>query len=382
MTQLVTFAKLKLIKMKILVNTLRWLVGLLFIFSGLIKVNDPSGLSYKMQEFFEVWGIHWMNPFSMALAIFMNICEVVAGVGLILGVSKKFFSGFLLLLIIFFTFLTSYVLFSGKITACGCLGDCIPLTPIQTFGKDVILSIMALIIYIKRDYIEPFAPKIATSLILGLSLIGSFLTQLYVLDKLPFLDCLPYKTGNNLLEQMKKPAAATDDEFAYVFEYKKEGKTIEYTDATLPENLDSTYVFVGRKEKLVKKGNGLKAKIVDFTLKTNSGNDTTQAILHSTGKYVFILMKEFPDHSHTLDKRLDEKILKQLEAKNIPVYVVTADAVNAPDFKQKNVMVLSCDATVIKTAARVNPTYFVMNGANILAKYSYSNANKIFNFLP
>ena len=77
--------------MKILVNTLRWLVGLLFIFSGLVKVNDPSGLSYKMQEFFDVWGIHWMNPFSMSMAIFMNICEVVAGVGLILGVSKKFY---------------------------------------------------------------------------------------------------------------------------------------------------------------------------------------------------------------------------------------------------------------------------------------------------
>ena len=102
-----------------------------------------------------------------------------------------------------------------------------------------------------------------------LSLAACVFIQDLVINYLPFIDCLPYKTGNNLLEQMKKPAAATDDEFAYVFEYKKDGKTIEYTDATLPENLDSTYEFVGRKEKLVKKGNGLKAKIVDFTLKTN-----------------------------------------------------------------------------------------------------------------
>ena len=41
--------------MKLLVNTARIIVGVLFIFSGLVKANDPLGLSYKMQEFFEVW---------------------------------------------------------------------------------------------------------------------------------------------------------------------------------------------------------------------------------------------------------------------------------------------------------------------------------------
>ncbi len=363
--------------MKTLVNTLRWLVGLLFIFSGLVKINDPSGLSFKMQEFFEVWGIHWMNSLSMSFAIIMNTCEVVAGVGLILGFYKRFFSGFLLLLIIFFTFLTSYVLFSGKITACGCLGDCIPLKPIQTFGKDVILTIMALIIYLKREHIQPLLPGLISSVIVGIAVIASFITQFYVLDKLPFVDCLPYKVGNNLLEQMKKPANATADEFAYMFEYKKDGKTIEYSEANLPENLDSTYEFVGRNEKLVKKGNGLKANIVDFNLKTATGIDTTQAILNQSGKYIMLFVKEFA----AADKRISTDILNSLASKNISVIVVTADANHAPAFTQKNVVVLSCDATVIKTAARVNPTYFVMNGADIIAKYSYADADKIFSYL-
>jgi len=367
--------------MKTLVNTLRWLVGLLFIFSGLIKVNDPSGLSFKMQEFFDVWGIHWMNSLSMTMAIFMNVCEVVAGVGLILGISKRFFSGFLLLLIIFFTFLTSYVLFSGKITACGCLGDCIPLTPIQTFAKDVVLTLMALLIYEKREHIQPYFSRYLSVIIITIALLGAFGTQLYVLNNLPFLDCLPYKVGNNLLEQMKKPANATADEFAYVFEYKKDGKTIEYSETNLPENLDSSYVFVARNEKLVKKGNGLKAKIVDFNLKTASGNDTTEAILHLTGKYVMMMMKQFPNSEAGFNELVNENVLTRLDAQNIPLFIVTADAVHAPVFKHRNITVLSCDATVIKTAARVNPTYFVMKGADILAKYSYPNAEKIFTYL-
>ena len=41
--------------MKSLITVLRYIVGILFIFSGLVKANDPLGLAYKMQEFFEVW---------------------------------------------------------------------------------------------------------------------------------------------------------------------------------------------------------------------------------------------------------------------------------------------------------------------------------------
>jgi uncharacterized membrane protein YphA (DoxX/SURF4 family) len=43
----------------------RWIVGLLFIFSGLIKANDPLGLSYKMQEFFEAWSWYALNDLTL-----------------------------------------------------------------------------------------------------------------------------------------------------------------------------------------------------------------------------------------------------------------------------------------------------------------------------
>ena len=41
--------------LNITLTIIRIFVGVLFIFSGLIKANDPSGLAYKMGEFFEVW---------------------------------------------------------------------------------------------------------------------------------------------------------------------------------------------------------------------------------------------------------------------------------------------------------------------------------------
>ena len=79
-------------------------------------------------------------------SILMITLEVVLGVALLLGWRTKMVSWLLLLLMLLFTFLTSYVLFSGKIRACGCFGDCIPLTPVQTFTKDIVLLILVFII--------------------------------------------------------------------------------------------------------------------------------------------------------------------------------------------------------------------------------------------
>ena len=129
--------------MKLAVNIARVLVGVLFIFSGLVKAIDPLGLAYKMQEFFEAWHdggylpglMNWLNGHALLFSVIMISLEVILGVALLLGMWKKLTAWLLLLLMLFFTFLTSYVVFSGKIATCGCFGDCILLTPMQTFTK-------------------------------------------------------------------------------------------------------------------------------------------------------------------------------------------------------------------------------------------------------
>src|SRR6185503_10150256 len=128
--------------MKILVNIARVIVGVLFIFSGLVKANDPLGLSYKMQEFFEIWHLTKFDSWTLALSVAMNAFEIIAGVALLLGVRIRIFIWLLLLLIVFFTFLTGYTYVTGKPTNCGCFGDCIPITAKTSFLKDVILTLL------------------------------------------------------------------------------------------------------------------------------------------------------------------------------------------------------------------------------------------------
>lgn len=359
--------------MKVLLTVIRIMVGALFIFSGLVKANDPLGLSYKMQEYFQVWEMTWLNDYALVFALVMNVFEIVAGIAVLLGWRMKIFSWLLLLLIVFFTFLTGYAAFSGKIAACGCFGDCIPLTPIQSFWKDVVLLFMIIFLLLNYRRVHAVLPGRIAAIVILASLVATALFQWFVLRHLPVVDCLPYKKGNNLVEQMKTPPGYIPDQYQYVFRYKKDGKLIEFPEDKLPADLDDSYEFVDREEKLVKKGNNLKAKISDFSLTTPDGKDVTQAILNQRGRYLMLFAPTL-DKDH--EERYNQREWMQLEL-NLPLIIVTADVEAFRKFTGNRFTILRCDGTVIKTAARANPTYLVMEGPVVLGKYSWADVHKL-----
>ena len=348
------------------IKIIRWSVGLLFIFSGLIKANDPLGLSYKMQEFFEVWGMIYFNDYTLALSLIMNTLEILAGVALLIKFPYKQTLWLLLGLIVFFTFLTGYALFSGKIKTCGCFGDCIPLTPQTSFIKDIILFICIVILLFTQKKIKAHMhPGLGISILL----ITTFLVgygQKQVLTHLPFIDCLPYKQGNDIKEKMQSPKGAIADSVTIMMEFEKGGKKYFFDANNFPNDFDSTYMYIDRKEVVVSKGNGLKAGIGDFTLTTLSGLDTTKKIFITPIPYVLIFAG-YVDNSIPWN----EMILKLREKYKL-IYVVTADKAGAIQ-SLPGVNVLIGDITMIKTAARVWPTIFVMNGSTIVLKTTYQD---------
>ncbi len=355
----------------------RIIVGVLFIFSGLVKANDPLGLSYKMQEFFEVWGMRSLNDYTLFFSLAMNTFEIVAGVAVLLGWRMKLFSWLLLLLIIFFTFLTGYAQFSGKIKTCGCFGDCIPLTAMQSFIKDLILLVLIIFLFVYRDIIKPFWTSSVNGLIVLSSVLFCIVLQWYVLKHLPIVDCLPYKAGNNLVEKMKIPEGAVADSFAINFKYLKDGKEVAFDMNNFPEDFDdSSYQFVDRVQKLVRPGTAV-AAINDFSLRSMSGTDTTDAILNQPNPYVMLFLKDISSARKGWASHVPQ-IAEACKQKNIPFYIVSAVADRAQEQLRdiKNIVYLKCDATVIKTAARENPTYIIMRQADVLAKFADADYEK------
>ncbi len=361
--------------MKQVLIIIRWTVGLLFIFSGLVKMNDPLGLTYKMQEFFDVWGWYFFDSYALYLAIFMNVLEVVCGVALLLGKRMKLFTSILLLLIIFFTFLTGYALLSGKIKTCGCLGDCLPLTPLQSFIKDLLLLVLIVVLFIYYKKIIPKFNTILSDIILVITLFSCVFIQQYVLFHLPFYDCLPYKIGNNIVEQMQKPKNYTPDSTTIIYQYTKNGKQIAFDQDNFPANFDSTFIFVNRIDKLIKKGSN-EPKIISFNLTTLSGQDTTEAIFN-TPKYVLVMSNEYPsDYQKWHTDLLTAKAW--CNKNNIPLFYVTSQLNDQlARLSSDSLTILKCDGTLIKTAARVNATYLLMNKATIYNKYSYKDFDKV-----
>ncbi|HUH34094.1 MAG TPA: MauE/DoxX family redox-associated membrane protein, partial [Daejeonella sp.] len=139
---------------KLLINFSRLFTGVLFIFSGLIKANDPLGFGYKLQEYFEVFHTSFLHDYATAIGILLCTLEIILGAMLLLGFFTRKVALGLLLLIIFFTFLTFYSAFFEVVTSCGCFGDAIPLTPWQSFSKDLVLLFFIVIIYLNRDSIR------------------------------------------------------------------------------------------------------------------------------------------------------------------------------------------------------------------------------------
>ncbi|WP_018614190.1 BT_3928 family protein [Segetibacter koreensis] len=364
--------------MKIPLYIIRIIVGVLFIFSGLIKANDPMGLSYKMQEFFEVWGLQSLDSYTLVLAVVMNTFEIVAGVAVLVGWQIRIFSRLLLLLIIFFTFLTGYALFSGKIKTCGCFGDCIPLTPKESFIKDLVLLILIVVIFIKQNTVSPFLNRFAGSAFMTSAVLFCIVSQWYVLKHLPVIDCLAYKKGNNIIDKMKIPDGAVADSFAIKFRYKTAGKEVEFGSDNFPDDFnDSTYQFVDRVQELVRPGTAT-AAISDFILYGESGEDTTMAILNQQGYYVMLLSKDANEAETDWNKNAVD-VSTVCVTKKIPFFIVTAttEAAEKQLPATENIHYLKCDATVIKTAGRVNPTYFIMKQANIIGKYANSDYEEV-----
>jgi uncharacterized membrane protein YphA (DoxX/SURF4 family) len=382
--------------MKVLINICRILVGLLFIFSGLVKANDPLGLGYKMQEFFEIWNsglasgsfflktplislFDFLHEHSLFLSVVMIAFEIIAGAALLLGWQMRLFSWLLLLLIIFFTFLTGYAYLSGKFKNCGCFGDCIPITPLTSFLKDILLTILIVFLFVKQKWIKPVFSNRTTNLLMALITFASFAIQWYVLNYLPVFDCLAYKKGKNIPEQMKMPANAIPDSTVITFVYEKQGKQIEFTADKFPADFDSTYKFVSRYDKVVRKGKNNEPPIKGFVLTGLSETDSTSIILEQPN-VILLYIDNFDIPLKKWQNNISKLYEKTVDRK-VPIYIVTSHMQEVIDQLKgtplASIQILKSDNTAIRTAARTSPCIYYLQKGTIAGKWSYHGADEV-----
>jgi uncharacterized membrane protein YphA (DoxX/SURF4 family) len=382
--------------MRIPVRVIQVIVGVLFIISGLVKANDPLGLAYKMEEFFDLWNLSlsaghffakspligllkFLDDHNLFLSISMITLEIVTGVALLLGWMKKFILYLLLVLIVFFTFLTGYAYLSGKFTNCGCFGDCLPITPKTSFTKDIVLLLMIIFLIIGQKFIQPiFSGKMRT-IILAAALIFTLALQWYVLKYLPLADCLPMKKGNNLTVETKPPKNSIPSvyETRLVYQNKTNGQLRdmtmdEFNNSKIWE--DSNWKWVKTDPKLVKQGTDI-PRLQNFVLTTTGGTDSTEAILNDPSYQVFY----FVDAKKRNSQLVDTAFLRYAKSRGIQPMIITSSP--AAFSGEQNYPVVSCDGTVFRIAARVNPTIYLVKQGLIINKWPLARINSARDFI-
>jgi len=365
-----------------LLNFCRGFVGILFIFSGLIKANDPLGFGYKLEEYFEVFHMPFFSSMATGIAILLCVFEIVLGALLLFGFWRKQVTAGLLIVIIFFTILTFASAFFKVVTSCGCFGDAIPLTPWQSFSKDIVLLIMIVYLFIHKESIRPVTSHVGwQSAWFALVLIFSLMFSQYTYSRLPILDFLPYKVGANIPELMRIPPGAKPDEYSIVYNLKNkstgEEKTMNDKDYLKTEIWkDENWEIVGTPEsKLVKKG--YEAKIKDLLITDASGTDYTKELIENPYYTLLVVSYDLTAADEDGMGKINAIALNAAEQFNIRTVLLTStSAQNADAYSKKMKLfmeVFYADAVPLKSMVRASPGVLLLKNGVIINKWHYNS---------
>lgn len=363
--------------MKILVTISRILVGLLFIISGLIKLNDPVGFSFKLEEYFSpgVLNLDFLTPYALAIAIVLVIFETLLGVMLLLGYKPKFTVWSLLLMIVFFTFLTFYSAYFNKVTDCGCFGDAVKLTPWESFSKDVVLLVLILILFFGYRMIKPFPSLRIARWGSLLALVFCVWFANYVYNHLPVVDFRPYKIGTNIEEGMSIPEGAPKPVFEYAWKFDVNGEEKIITTTGEYPTVDGEFIDVETTE--VQKG--YEPPIHDYTME-RGGADHTSDIM-GWERVLVIVSRDIQKADEDGLQKL-KSIAEQARKKGYKVIGMSAsNEEQIAPYRTKYGLDFDfyfCDLTTLKTIVRSNPGFLLLNKGVIVQKKHFNDADELF----
>ncbi len=351
--------------MKLLEKIIQLFIGGLFIFSGVVKVNDPVGTAIKLEEYFAVFSediAEFFNvfvPYALPLAVVLVTLEIVLGVALLVGFRKKDTIKALFGLIVFFTFLTFYSAYFNKVTDCGCFGDAIPLNPWQSFTKDVILFVLILVLMFRMKLYKNSNSVIAGG-VTGLSVVLSLIVAFVAIEHLPFKDFRVYKKGASIPELMEAKVSCN-----YIYVMEKNGQLEEFSEYPT----DPSYTY---KDMKITNEKECTPKVTDYNLTDADGNDQTAYSLE--GKKFIIVVHKVEKADAESFKKING-LVEKLENQGIEPMIFSSDA-SIDDLRHEVQLAAPyyfADATVLKTIIRSNPGLLYLENGVVKNKWHYND---------
>ena len=359
--------------MKFLYSFSRLILGLTFIFSGFVKGIDLLGVNYKLIDYFNAWGMEFLIPFAMVLSILLSGTEFIIGISLICNTLISVTSFISFLYMIFFTSITFLILKTNPVSDCGCFGDAIILTNQETFLKNIILLIFAILIIKYHKKYTPIKKSNKNTIINITTICIFFIIIIYSFQHLPIIDFRPFKTGTNIPQAMQIPKNAKKSEYKNTFVYKnlKTGKEKKFSEENYPWKDSLNWSFISMKSKLIHKGD--EPKILSFNIMTKEGEDVKDFFLYDNKTTFFLILKDIKTADFSKAQKINQ-LSEYAKKNNINFIALTA----TPDEDIEKIRkkynftfnFFNTDQIVLKTMIRSNPGLILIKKGIIIKKWS------------
>lgn len=363
-------------------SLIRLVLGGLFIFSGVIKMNDPLGFSYKLEEYFgaDVFNLEFLQPLALPMAVFLVTLEVVLGLLMLIGYLRAFTFWSMAGLMVFFTFLTFYSAYFNKVTDCGCFGDAIPLTPWESFTKDVILSVLiALYFALGLRNVKPIMSRFWARGVMGLAVFAMAFFTNWVYNHLPVWDFRAYKAGTDIAKAMApaEELGLTPPQYDVVYTLRKGEEVMEVTGTDYVDQKwweKPEWVMDAEATRNIKVADGYEPPVHDFAI-APGGEDQTAQWLDYPESY-WLVAYDFGRADMAQLERMCHEFQKLHDA-GIPVVGLTStdlsevaalQARTGTSFPWSN-----GDGTALKTIVRSNPGATHLRKGVVVKHYHFND---------
>lgn len=358
----------------ILTTVCRFVLAVVFIFSGFVKAIDPLGTQYKIQDYLDAFGWTGIFPDFMPFlaSALLAILEFCLGVYLFFGIRRIIAPRAVVAVMAVMTPLTFWLAVDNPVSDCGCFGDAVVLSNWATFWKNVVLLAMSVVVLKCRKRIFPLVTTRFDWLIALYGFVYILCMLVYCYRELPVFDFRPYYVGADIRKGMEIPEGEEPTVYETRFILQKEGVKKEFTLENYP---DSTWTFVD--SKTVVKKQGYEPPIHDFSIMNyEDGEDLTELVL-ADENYTFLLV------SHQLGLADDSKIdlINELYDYSLEYgyafYCLTSstdeDILKWQENTGAEYPFCLMDNITLKTMIRSNPGLILLKEGKIIQKWSVNN---------
>ena len=359
--------------MRLVKNLCRIIVGIVFIYSGFVKGIDPLGSDYKFTDYFNAFGMGWMNVTTLFFSFALSLAEFLIGIALLFNLWVSRMAWGSLLFMAFFTPLTLVLALTNPVSDCGCFGDAMILTNWQTFWKNIILLLLAIMIFVYRKEYKSSLPLMGQFSFLTLAGAGMLCLSIYCYRHLPVLDFRPYAVGKNITEGMRLPEGAKPDQYEVTLKYKNKqtGEIRSFTEDNYPWQDTLNWEYESSSERLVKKG--YITPIHDLVIEHPTLGNITEEILEDDNHTILAVAYNL-NQSDTQYQPAINRLAEYAQEKGIRFYGLTSSSERDIEaYKKRNHVpyeFCTADEIQLKTMIRSNPGVIILREGTILDKWA------------